>query len=304
MPTVGFTIVSHGAQGQLQRLIEALDREYDTPPIGCHHDFGQAPLDTSAFGPNVRFALPHIPTRWCRFSVVQATLAALQALYGGRTPDWWVHLSASDYPVMSGARVRQQLAKAGCDAFLDARPTETGKPFQCNVVGTRNPKVSHFDSESNRETFSRFHLSREIWLPVIRKDPKLRIGRHTLRPNWLRAKVSLPCFFGDYWHMGNAKTASVLLNPTPRHLAFQKHLEDRSHCDETYFQTILANEPGLTICLDNKRFAEWNGGGAHPMMMGERQVEEALESGAFFARKFPHGSRLLDEIDRALLLRR
>jgi len=294
--------LSHGKASQLLRLVAAIDREYDRPPIACHHDFGQAPLDINQFGNNVVFVQPHIATGWGKFSVVQATLASIDVLYASYGPDWFVHLSAADYPVMSGRKVKRLLAEATCDAFLDGRPVDARATPAGSTIGTQNPKLDHFNSAANQRIKRLFYTSREIWIPLVRWKPKLRLGRFTYRTGWRVSKVydEFPCFYGDFWFCGNSKTAKVLMEESEKHANLRRHLRARSNADETYFQTVIMNEPGLQVCLDNKRFAEWNGGGAHPMFLGEDQLDEMLSSGAFFARKFQHGSEVLDCIDGAL----
>ncbi len=302
VPHVGFSILSHGNPEQLRRLIQALDREYDRPAIACHHDFGQAALDPSQFGENVEFVRPHIATGWARYSLVQATLAAIELLYRKQSPDWFVHLSAADYPVMAGEQVRRLLADTDCDAFLDARPINPSAKGAACIKGSQNPKLNHFNNPGIRRIKRLFYTSREIWIPIVRLKPKIRLGRISLRPGWPVGDVydDFPCFFGDFWFVGNAATAQTLLEPSETHLRLRRHLQTRTQTDETYFQTVLMNAPQLNICLDNKRFAEWNGGGAHPMVIGIDQVDEMLGSGAFFARKFAHQSPVLDVIDRSL----
>jgi hypothetical protein len=303
LPRVGFAVLSHGNPEQLKRLFQALDRQYDSPAIACHHDFGQADLDVEAFGDNVRFVQPHIKTGWGRFSVVQAGLEAIRLIYSDLIiPQWFVLLSAADYPVMRGLDVRKFLAETHCDTFLDARPIEPHARGDATAAGTANPKLGHFDSVDNQRLKRAFYTSREVWFPILRKDPRLRLGRYTFRSSWKVNGVydDFPGFYGDHWFCGNARTAAILLHPTERHLNLQRHLKSRTQADETYYQTVLMNEPGFTACLDNKRFAEWNGGGAHPLLLQEQQVEEVLASGAFFARKFAHDSLALDRIDAAL----
>ncbi|RZK31600.1 MAG: hypothetical protein EOO61_17830, partial [Hymenobacter sp.] len=285
---IGFTILSHGAPDQLQRLVTALDREYGKPRIVCHHDFTQTPLDISLFGDNVQFVVPHFSTGWGRFSVVQAQLAALRLLYAGAdAPQWFINLSASDYPVMPGKTVKRLLQNTLFDAFVDSRPIDrTSKP-RARLAGLPNEKLCHFDSNDNRLIKSRFYNSWELWIPLLRRRPNWRLGRYTFR---LRARRSIyrgmPAYYGDHWFVGNANVARILLNPTSQHIALQSYLRFRTQVDETYYQTVLVNEPSLLICLNNLRFAEWNGGGAHPMILGEDQVVEALKSEALFARKF------------------
>jgi Core-2/I-Branching enzyme len=299
---VGFVILSHADPRQLARLVQALDREYDRPPIACHHDFGQAEVDKAMFGSNVRFVEPYIATGWGRFSVVRASLKGIELLYKHDRPDWFLLLSAADYPIMSGTRVRSVLASADCDAFLDARAVDDAVVPAATMVGSENPKLNHFNSSANRRIKRKFYTSRQFWIPILRRKPRLRIGRYTFRPDAFPKNPyqGFPCFYGDGWYAAKAKVADILSHKSDKHRELAEHLGDRTQADETYYQTVLMNEPGLTICRNNRRFAEWNGGGAHPMIMTLDQLDEALNSGAFFARKFAAGSDVLDVIDRSL----
>jgi hypothetical protein len=60
---------------------------------------------------------------------------------------------------------------------------------------------------------------------------------------------------------------------------------------------VLASRHDLTLCLDNRRYAEWNGGGAHPQTLTEANLASMLESGAYFARKFAPGDKVRDTLD-------
>lgn len=297
--SVGFIIVSHQPGGQLLRLTQRLAAEYGSPPIACHHDFGQAPLDTAAFGENVRFVRPHIATGWGKITVVQAVLRAIDLLYEGAGPDWFFHLSAQDYPAMQGRRVRAELARAKCDAFIDLRSTHFPDEAAATLVGEDNPALAFNSMEWNRALKRRFYLSRQWWLPVLRFRPKLRIGRVTFRSKREGPHPYGPgfrCFYGDFWFAANRRVGKILSNRTPQQVRLQDHLRNRTFADESYFQTVLANEPGLRICRDNRRFALWETD-SHPRLLVESDVDAILSSNAFFARKFKDGTPVLDRLD-------
>ena len=299
---VGFVILSHSAPGQLMRLIEGLNREYDYPPISCHHDFSQHSFTTDDFSQNVSFVRPSISTGWAKWGTVQGALEAIKFLYEKANPDWFFLLSAADYPIMGGSEVKKALRESGCDAFVDARPLDATSQPACAVRGRQNPKLDQFNRESTYKGKRRFYKSRQFWFPVLRLKPRLRIGRVTYWPDWEAPNPyrDWPCFYGDFWFCGNAKLANILIRPKPKHLDLRRHLRDRTQPDECYFQTVIMNEPNLTVCLDNKRFTEWNEGGAHPMDLEESQLGEMYESGAFFARKFSSDSILPKKIDAYL----
>lgn len=300
-PTIGFVILSHGDERLLKRLVDRLDQLYDAPPIAVHHDFSQAALDTSTFSGNVEIVERSITTGWGKFSVVSAGLAALQLLYRDRGPDWFVLLSAADYPVRPAAAVREELAGSQYDAFIDSQLIPGQQPGAASIDGPPNPKLGHFSLPSNRHLKWQFYLGARIWFPLLKKNPRWRIGRHTIQLPFAASGPfgsELSCYYGDHWFTANRRAAQALLTKDSRQAGLSQHLRLRAQADECYYQTILCNTPGLSICLDNKRYAEWNGGGAHPMAIAPEQVDTIVASGAHFARKFTLNSVAVTKIDR------
>ncbi|MEH3123112.1 MAG: hypothetical protein PGN16_14235 [Sphingomonas phyllosphaerae] len=305
--TIGFVILSHRDPAQLQRLVTVLNRLYDAPPIACHHDFAQAPLDVDTFPANVRFVRPSIRTSWAKWSVVQGFFAALRLLYDHDAPDWFVLLSAADYPVRRADAVRADLAALDADALIDFRRLDDTAESAAAQFGPRNPELEQFESEKNRRLKRTRYEGAELWLPILRFNDggrRVRPGRHTLHLPFAAPfrpfSRDFQCFDGDHWFTGNARVARLLLNPTPRHLKLQKYLSMRTSPDECYFQTVLCNEPGLRLVRDNRRYAQWNGGGAHPQLLADADLGAISASNAHFARKFAQGAPVLDRIDAML----
>jgi hypothetical protein len=299
--TVGFVIISHGPPEQLLRLTRTLTRLYDEPPIAVHHDFGQQALDRSEFARNVSFFHPSIATGWAKWSIVEAALHALGLLYERADPDWFFLLSASDYPVMAPDAVRATLASGGVDAYLDCHHLYAGSG-RATYVSAPNPQLPHFVLPVNRRLKLRHYINAHFWLPFPRRRPNggWRLGRYTVhlpfKAPGLLFSADYGCFYGDQWFTANRAVAKILLEPDPRDIALQRHLRFRSIPDEGYYQSVLCNR-SLVISRDNKRFAEWGGGGAHPMQLATAQLPKALASGAFFARKFAPDAPALDELD-------
>jgi hypothetical protein len=63
---------------------------------------------------------------------------------------------------------------------------------------------------------------------------------------------------------------------------------------------VLANTADLKIVQATPRYSEWQGGGAHPQILGINDLPAIMSSGAHFARKFEAGTPVLDEIDQML----
>lgn len=304
LPRVGFVVLSHENDGKLSRLIAALDREYDTPPIAIHHDFHQAPLDRSSYRSGILWVEDSLRTGWGKWSVVEGALKAFRLLYDNSDVDWFFHLSAADYPVCPSKRTRAELARASVDAFVDARPLIAGQQAAAEMTGNLNGQLTQFDTAGNRLRARRFYRSPQWWLPIIRFKPRLRVGRWTYRPDIdlnNPFKDGVTCFYGDHWFTANRKAVAALLERSPLNQALQRHYRNRVLPEESYYATLLANTPGLKICLDNRRFAEWNGGGAHPMILTAAQIPDIVASNAYFARKFDGSSSAITEIDAYLV---
>src|ERR1017187_4885611 len=118
-PAIGFVLVSHDKPAQLLRLVRRLMKLYGNPPIVCHHDFTLCSLDGFAFPKEVMFVRPHIETKWGDFSFCLAFFAALRVLYQREdSPDWFVFMSGTDYPLWPAEAVLDELALGGFDASL------------------------------------------------------------------------------------------------------------------------------------------------------------------------------------------
>jgi hypothetical protein len=300
---VGFVILSHEGARKLARLVAAVRREYPDCPIAVHHDFSQVRLDRDAIGSDILWVEDWRRTGWAKWAVVQGALSAFQLLFAKTDAEWFILLSASDYPIRKGSEVMAELEAAKCDAFVDLRPLTAEASPGAKLVGTTSPQLSQFDSPGTLALKRRFYLSQQFWLPILRTRPRLRLGKLTWRPPIAGRhpfRDGLSCFYGDHWFIANRKAIAAILDRNPANLRLRRHYRNRTQPDESYYQTVLVNTPGLVICRDNRRFTEWNGGGAHPMFLTPAQLPGMLESGAFFARKFEEGSPVLDDIDAML----
>lgn len=302
-PSVGFVILSHANPNQALRLVRTLDRMYDSPPVAWHHDVSQSALETANLPSNVELVTPFIRTGWGKFSVVRAFLAALRLLYAADGPDWFCLLSGADYPAAPADVVLEDLKLADCDAFLDVHQLEENRP-KAQLVGAWNPSLAHLETPSQHRTKDRFYKKAQFWTPVIRRRPRLRLGRHTFHmpfTGFHPYSDAFGLFWGDHWFTANRRAAKALLAPTDDHLRLRRHLRLRAFPEESYYQTVLCSTDGLRICRDNKRFAIWNGGGAHPMSLTDAEVPAILSSGAHFARKFVPDSPALEALDQQLI---
>lgn len=299
----GFVILSHEGAAKLARLVAALRREYPGCAIAVHHDFSQVGFGRDSVGDDILWVENWRRTGWAKWAVVEGALSAFELLLSKTDAQWFILLSASDYPIRKGAAVVAELEAATCDAFLDLRPLSRDSSPSAILVGEANQQLGQFDNPGTLAIKRRFYLSPQLWLPILRTKPRRRLGKLTWRLPFEGRhpfRQGLGCFYGDHWFMANRKAVAAIVDPNPTNLRLRRHYRNRTQPDESYYQTVLANTPGLIICRDNRRFTEWNGGGAHPMALTSTQLPEMLASGAYFARKFDENSRVLDEIDTFL----
>jgi hypothetical protein len=300
---LGFVILSHADADQLARLVCTLNRVYRHPPIAVHHDFSQTAVDIGQFGANVGFVQPSVRTKWAHISIVHAALAALRTLYDRALPDWFTLLSAADYPTMPAEAVVAELHQSAFDLYMDHQLVERDPSPQQILSPSR---LGTHSVHWRRMAYDRY-VAKTFQYPSLTKRLKRTHRRIIIRNesmlrtfNWFPANWK--CFAGDHWFTGNRKVADALMAASSTHPQLFEHFTDRFCPDESIYHTILCNHPGLRICNDNKRYADWMGQDAHPRLLDHSDLEMIRSSRSHFARKFSatHCVEVLASIDRML----
>ncbi len=296
--STGFVILSHNDPDQLARLVATLDATYDRPAIAIHHNFSFSQVDRGRFGANVRFVEPNLATEWGDITLVHALLAALGLLYRQWSPDWFTMLSASDYPVMPGRLVEEKLRHEPYDLYLDWR----------RLVWNPKPIEGAFESHMGthhvwyrRLAYERY-VGKVILVPSLNRRLRPTRRRYVLRRPFAPFAPWWHCYGGETFFTGNAKVADILLRATTEHPWTFRHYAKTFAPDESIFHTLLCNHKELRICADNKRYTNWQRGGANPGWIAVEDLERIEKFGAFFARKFSSrdSGAVLAEIDRRL----
>jgi hypothetical protein len=119
-----------------------------------------------------------------------------------------------------------------------------------------------------------------------------------------RRRTELPAnwilFRGESWISFNRKAAAVILNATP---SVSGHFRNTMIAVESYFHTLLRNDPDLVIKHGKFMYVPWQhcwkGRG---MWLRTEYLDEIRDSGAVFARKFNPAidSEIVDLIDSAI----
>jgi len=300
-PFIGFVILSHLELLPLERLIGALNRTYDEPPIAVHHDFFQSNIDVSQLNGNIVFVRPNLRTHWAHISILHAILLTLRALYHKYDPEWFTLLSATDYPIMPGRKVLNELREGTFDLYMDYHLAER-YPTPCHKISTNRFRSS--EASWRRGAYDRYIAKTIMFPPLIMQQAR----RPIIIRNELLLRAFLPytstwkCYAGDAWFTGNRKVAGALLSETSDKRRTLDHLSRRFCPEESFFQTVLGNQPDIRICKDNKRYSLWREHAVHPEVLEIADLPSILESRCHFARKFSakRPSRILDALDHII----
>ena len=299
---IGFVILSHNNPEMLRRLIRRLNQSFDAPPIVCHHDFHQLPLAVTDFPENTRFVEKPVRTRWGHVSLVQAFRIALRQLYEWKPADWFVFLSASDYPIKRGDRIVSELSNSPFDAYLDHRcvPDYSDLPEASRDCGF---ELAYGRPYWLKEAYNRY-VARNLRYPGVNRKGQPCLRRLPIRhPRWIGDtpfREGFRCYAGDAWLTARARCAEALFSDSECSRRLLDYYRNRLIPDESFFHTVLCNYPGLKLCNDNKRYADWRAGRPSPKMLGIEDLPALLDSSHHFARKFSedHDLRILEELDR------
>jgi hypothetical protein len=287
---IGFVLLTHEKPRQVVRLVNRLNEMFDEPPIVCHHDFSKCDFSGFALPRNLSFVRPYLETRWAEFSVVEGAIRAMRQLYGdGQGPDWFVMLSGADYPIRPAEAILRDLDTGSFDAHIEMVPiAREGWATVWEEVCYKRYKTLAIRIP---HALRRLGLAREI---VRLKHPAVT---RLLIPVW----NELRCFAGSQWFSGNARPAAAILDFHDARPQLARHYSRLMFPEESYFQTILANTPDMSLNDNNWRYADWSAEQAHPKTLTREDLPRLHESGAHFARKFDPDvdASVLDRLDEA-----
>lgn len=306
MASIGFIVLINPKSplSQSVRLIQTLNRMFDHPPIVCHHDFGQNPHWPATVPPNVRLCKPYVKTGWGTSGCVEATIRSLGVLYSGPDfPEWYVYLSGADYPIKSADKILKDLRKSAFDGHIEHRLLSDD-----NLVYPPDPNNLHgYKGPTWLDQCYRRYCTIRLGVPVINRSLRLSKRIFWLKPFGL-FKSLLPftpqfqCYAGEVWYCANYRCAERLLKFFGDDVNVARHYEKTLVPEESYPQSVLANDPTLKLSQNTYRYIDWTGGGSNPKVLSEEDLHTLNYSHCHFARKFSTADDSLQNlIDKELL---
>lgn len=255
-----FFITSHKNPSQVVRLVNALKQSCPDAAILIHHDPAGAPLDQTQLFTAQDVYLLNDPIRvgWGEFSVVESELRGIEWLMQtGLNFDWLVLLSGQDYPLRPLAELQTHLDTASYDGFLEY--------FSIN-----NPPdtIWNWNAHSGIERYHYYYLTVNPALKVL----FFKLYRLVNWQPWLRVKAgrfgakiafkrrhsifsnTFTCYAGSQWHTLNHRCVQYVYDFIKSNPKFIDYYRYTMVPDESFFQTILANNPDLKLCNENLRY--------------------------------------------------
>lgn len=301
MPRFLYLVTAHSNPAQTSRLLRALLAASPAGRVLVHADPSGDPLPAQHFAdePRVSFHPRPIAVRWGDFSLIDAVLGAAEWARSHAPFDWLIWISGQDYPLGPLRDFEARLAGGRADAWLRHSPGYTYPGWPAGEA-LRRYGFAYRDIPS---------FTRAYWFPLALRRALERGIRHFNRAQSLiqfrprhrnnTTKLGLrlrrtpysadfPCIGGWPWFNVNARAVSRILDFVAAHPDYVAHYQ-RTYCpDESFFHTILVNDPELTIENEPLRHVSWDSRpSSSPRVITRGPLfDAALASGQPFARKF------------------
>ena len=317
---VAYLITSYRPPKQLIRLLRTLRRAQPDAELVVHHDRFRSTWSTDLVVPigGVEILTSDAPVSWGDFSIVEATWKSLSWMVKNLAFDWVVFLSEQDYPIAPLGALEQRLEGSGVDAFIQARPIDQiddddlkmdcDRRYNYRYVVLPHPGImARLPPTTRRRVADAANYSNFVLYKVQRKvtvyrypDPlPMRLG---IRPRHPLFSAAFPCWYGSQWMGLSRRAAESVVEFVDNHADYVHHYSRTVIPDESATATIVCNDHLLRVHNEPLHRICFTSTDGHPDTFGLDDLDELVESGRFFARKFDVDvdSSILDALDERL----
>lgn len=333
---VAYLVTSHANPGQVERLVRRLRRDSPGAGVVVSHDGASSALDPAAFsdldGVHVLFA--GRPLEWGDFSLVERLADALRWTVANLEFDWLVVLSGQDYPIRPLAELEEHLVATSADAVFVHRtvrqpgagsspeddqdwrryhfryfrlpaslarvvPADGPAPAGRGDAGPRGGRPGR--ARSRPERLLRW-IERRQSLVMLRRMPRGLRPRLGVRRWSTPYGPDLVCTKGSLWLTVRRRALERALAFVDANPGYVAHYRRTVIPDESFFQTILANDPEVSVSDEPLRYRAWGPANrGSPAVLGTGDLEAMVASGRYLARKFDAAAdaEVLDRLDEA-----
>jgi len=311
---VTYLITSYGKVAQLERLVRTL-RRLTRGRIWLRHDFSKTALPQERFEPigDVTVLPTTTPVTWGDFSFVEAILMSLEVVENDGSYDWLVMLSGQDYPIRPLHELERYLCELDADALLEQT---------VDAHDSARYRRKRFDRGADLYRYRYFGIPEVMGRPVVPRrairrleslgavQPLIsvrevrRTERSVVGLRWpLRPFRGLgPPYQGSNWMVLRRRAVQAALSFVGANPSYVRHYRRTFVPSESFFHTIVRNDPDLHVSTGYLHFEEWPLHASGPATLTVDALPTLRESSKYFARKFDAevDSVVLDELDRHL----
>lgn len=261
-----FLIQAHKDIGQLNALVEHLRDDDFLVYVNLDR---KCDLDPAAVHPAARLVRERIDVHWGTFSQVQAVLNSLRQILA-EVPDFdkVLFLSAQDFPLLSNAALKEELAALAGRELLDT--VAIGRaPGQWAA----DYRYQYFYPQGGARLR---RLACALANRAMRATGITRRMPHGLQP-----------WGGSSWWALSRECVRMLLERAEREPGLVRFFGRVACPDEMFFQTLVMNSPFRERVLgSNFRYVQWpESGSRNPKVLDEGDFERIAASRAHFCRK-------------------
>lgn len=265
-----FLIQAHKDLGQLNALVEQLRDDDFLVYVNLDR---KCDIDPAGVDPRARLVQQRIDVHWGGFSQVQAALNSLAQIVA-EVPEFdkVLFLSAQDFPLLSNAALKDQLARLRDHELLDTV-----------AIGR---EAGQWAADFRYQYFYREGGGRAERLMASLVNKAMRAtGLKRRMPGGMRP------YGGSSWWALSRACVRALLERVRREPGMVRFFRSVACPDELFFQTLVMNSSFSARVLGrNFRYVQWPENGArNPKVLDEADFERILaarnQAGAHFCRK-------------------
>jgi hypothetical protein len=265
-----FLIQAHKDLGQLNALVEQLRDDDFLVYVNLDR---KCDLDPAGVDPRARLVKKRVDVHWGGFSQVQAALNSLAQIVA-EVPEFdkVLFLSAQDFPLLSNAALKDELARLRDHELLDT------------VAIGHAP--GQWAADFRYQYFYREHGGKAGRLMLSLLNRAMRAaGLERRMPGGMQP------YGGSSWWALSRGCVCMLLERVRREPGLVRFFRRVACPDELFFQTLVMNSPFRARVLGrNFRYVQWPENGArNPKVLDEADFERILaareQAGAHFCRK-------------------
>ncbi len=287
-----YIILAHKNIEQLNRLLEQLNDDASYFFIHIDLKLPDNELSTLNWLPDRMQMVKRLDTKWADFSLVEATLNAMEAVKATNKEFVSVNLlSGQDYPIKSNNYINNFFKNKDQRILIEYYQLPNYDKWSPRGGLYRVDKF-FFGMKSHELLGSKtLNFLGNIFPGLKRNQP------YNLLP-----------FAGSQWWTIDMYALNYILGFVKIHPAYSTFHKDTFAPDEIFFHTILLNSKDKrirnSIANNNKRFIRWKHSGmSHPELLQEEDLHDIMKSDSLFARKFDLEEHpgILDMIDKHCL---